>query len=43
MTEARALPCLEPATGRGREQEPVGAPFFLPGNLPVPTAGPNPG
>lgn len=42
MTEARALPCLEPATGRGREQEPVGAPF-LPGNLPVPTAGPNPG
>jgi NitT/TauT family transport system ATP-binding protein len=31
MTEARALPCLEPATGRGREQEPVGAPFFLPG------------
>lgn len=31
MTEARALPCLEPATGRGREQEPAGAPFFLPG------------
>ena len=31
MNEARALPCLETLSDHDREEEPTGAPFFLPG------------
>ncbi|NLY88621.1 MAG: ABC transporter ATP-binding protein [Firmicutes bacterium] len=34
MNEARALPCLEPLPDLDREEEPTGAPFFLPGESP---------
>lgn len=34
MNEARALPCLDPSTGRNREKEATGAAIFLPEEKP---------